>query len=115
MPPAEAKHKQNAHCDGRRAQLSNDFTKDVKLVNTKVSSFTSEPTQNSSRRVSSFKDSSALLNILSGELHKSESLLIASTLLVVKAENIYRNTSKMDITMKAELSKARLHGEEQSF
>ena len=63
MPPAEAKHKQNAHCDGRRAQLSNDFTKDVKLVNTKVSSFTSEPTQNSSRRVSSFKDSSALLNI----------------------------------------------------
>ena len=91
------------------------FTTDVIWVDTKVYSVTSEPTQNSSRRVSSFKDSSALLNILSGELHKSESLLIASTLLVVKAENIYRNTSKMDITMEAELSKARLHGEEQSF
>ena len=29
-----------------------------------------------------------------GELHKSEVLLIASTLLVVKAENIYWNTIK---------------------
>ena len=36
---------------------------------------------------------------LKGELHKSE-VLIASTLLVVKAENIYRNTTKMHKTMK---------------
>ena len=35
----------------------------------------------SSRRVSSFKDSSALLN--NCELHESEALLIASTLLAV--------------------------------
>ena len=46
----------------------------------------SEPPQSSSRRVSSFKDSSALLNNRC-ELHKSEILLITSTLLVVKAEN----------------------------
>ena len=31
---------------------------------------------------------------LRGELHKSEVLLITRTLLVVKAENIYRNTIK---------------------
>ena len=31
---------------------------------------------------------------LRGELHKSEVLLIASTLLAVKVENIYRNTIK---------------------
>ena len=54
----------------------------------------SKPSQSSSRRVSTFKDSSVLLNNLRGELHKSEVLLIASTLLVVKAENIYRNTIK---------------------
>ena len=36
---------------------------------------------------------------LRGELHKSEVFLIASTLLVVKAENIYRNTIKMHKTM----------------
>ena len=41
---------------------------------------------------------------LGGELHKSEVLLIASTLLVVKAENIYRKTIKMHKTMRAELS-----------
>ena len=35
---------------------------------------------------------------LSGEFHKREVLLIAITLLVVKTENIYRNTSKMLIT-----------------
>ena len=35
---------------------------DVTWVNTKVWSVTSEPTQSSNRRVSSFKDSSALLN-----------------------------------------------------
>ena len=33
-----------------------------------------------------------------------EVLLIASTLLVVKTENIYRNTSKMHIMMETELS-----------
>ena len=41
---------------------------------------------------------------LSDELHKSEVLLIASILLVVKAANIYRNTSKMHITIETELS-----------
>ena len=40
---------------------------------------------------------------LSGELHKSEVLLIASTLLAVKAENIYRNTIKMHKPMETEL------------
>ena len=65
-----------------------------------VYSITSKPTQSSSRRVSSFKDSSALL---SGELRKREVLLIASTLFVVKTENIYRNTRKMHLTMETEL------------
>ena len=37
---------------------------------------------------------------LNGELHKSEVLLIASTLLVVKTENIYRNTTEMHINHK---------------
>ena len=41
---------------------------------------------------------------LRGELHKSEVFLIASPLLVVKAENIYRNTIKMHKTMETELS-----------
>ena len=41
---------------------------------------------------------------LRGELHRTEIILIASTLLVVKAENIYRNTIKMHKTMKTELS-----------
>ena len=36
---------------------------------------------------------------LSGELHISKVLLIANTLLVVKAENIYRKTRKVHITM----------------
>ena len=40
---------------------------------------------------------------LSGGLHKSKVLLIASTLLVVKTKNIYQNTNKMHITMKTEL------------
>ena len=38
------------------------FTTDVAWVNRKVYSITREPNQSSSRRVSSFKDSSALLN-----------------------------------------------------
>ena len=42
--------------------------------------------------------------MVNGELHKSEVLLIASTLFVVKTENIYRHTSKMQITMETELS-----------
>ena len=75
--------------------------------------FTSKPIQNSSKRVSSFIDSSELLNIwVSGELYKSEFLLISSTLLVVKDENIYQNTSKMHITMDTELSS--VYDEEQS-
>ena len=41
---------------------------------------------------------------LIGEFHKSEVLLIASTLLVVKAKNIYWNTIKMHKMMKTELS-----------
>ena len=41
---------------------------------------------------------------LRGELHKSEVLLIASTLLVVQAENVYRNTIKMHKMMETELS-----------
>ena len=52
--------------------------------------------------VFTFRDSSQLLE-LSRELHISEDLLIASTLLLVKAENIYRNTGKMHITIKREL------------
>ena len=39
-----------------------------------------------------------------GELHKSEVLLIASTLFVVKAEKIYQNNIKMHKMMKIELS-----------
>ena len=46
-----------------------------------------ESYQSSSRRALSFKDSSALLNIW--EMKKSKVFLIASTMLVVKAENIY--------------------------
>ena len=59
----------------------------------KVCSVTSEPSQNSATEQ------------LRGELHKSEVLLIvASTLLVVKVENIYRNTIKIHKTMETELS-----------
>ena len=49
---------------------------------------------------------------MSGELHKSEVLLIASTLLVVKDENIYQSISKMHIMMDTELSS--VYDEEQS-
>ena len=41
---------------------------------------------------------------LSGEHQKSEVLLIASTLFVVKAENIYQNTTKMHKTMEQSLA-----------
>ena len=41
---------------------------------------------------------------MSGELRKSEVFIIASTLLVLKTENIYQNTSKMHITMETELN-----------
>ena len=77
-------------------------------MNIKVCSVNNEPTQSSSRHVSFFKDSSVLLNSankqLSSELRKSEVLLIASTLVMVKAENIYRNIRKMHIMMETELS-----------
>ena len=56
---------------------------------------TSKQTQSSSRRASAFKDSSALLNILVVNFTKSEVFLITSILLVVKAKNIYWNTTKM--------------------
>ena len=36
---------------------------------------------------------------MTGELYKSEVLLVASTLLIVKTENIYWNTIKMHKTM----------------
>ena len=41
---------------------------------------------------------------LKGEIHKSKVLLTATTLLVVKAENIYQNTMKMPKSMETELS-----------
>ena len=41
---------------------------------------------------------------LSGEFHKSEVLLTDTTLLVVKAESIYRNTTKMYKPIKTEFS-----------
>ena len=47
-------------------------------------------------------EQSALLK-LSAQLHISEVLLIASTLLLVKTENIYWSTRKMHITMETEL------------
>ena len=40
---------------------------------------------------------------VNGELHKTQVFLITSTLLVVKNQNIYRNTRKMHITMKTDL------------
>ena len=55
----------------------------------------SKQTQSSSRRASSFKDSSALLNILLVNFTKNEVFLTTSILLVVKAENIYWKTTKM--------------------
>ena len=42
-------------------KMCTGFTTDVVWVNTKMYGVTSEPTQSSSRGVSSFKDSSALL------------------------------------------------------
>ena len=44
-------------------KIYNDFTTDIMRINTKVCPVTSEPFQNSSRRIPPFKDSSALLNI----------------------------------------------------
>ena len=78
------------------------FTTDVIWVNTRVYSVTSEPTQSSSRRFCPLRTHSATEQ-LSGELHKSEVLLIASTLLVVKTEIIYRNTREMHIMMQTDL------------
>ena len=46
----------------RAMKMSTGFTADIIWVDTKVYSVTSEPTQSSSKRVSSFQDSSALLN-----------------------------------------------------
>ena len=66
-----SEHKKNAHNDENRAlaletllfaiKMCTGFTTYVIWVNTKVYSVTSELTQSSSRRVSSFMDSSALL------------------------------------------------------
>ena len=66
-----------------------------------ITNVTNEPSQSSSRRVSSFKDS---IEQLRDELHKSKVLLIASTLLVVKAENIYQNTIKIHKMLVTELN-----------
>ena len=41
---------------------------------------------------------------MTDKLHKSEVLLIASTLIVMKAENTYRNTNEMHKTMEREPS-----------
>ena len=41
---------------------------------------------------------------LRGELHKSKVLIITSTLIVVKIENIYQTTIKMQKRMETELS-----------
>ena len=68
----------------------------VYMYEENVYSVTSEPCHSSSRRVSSFKDS---LEILSRELHKSEVVLIARALLVVKAENIYWKTINIHKTI----------------
>ena len=63
-------------------------------------SVTSEPSQRRSRHQGLISATEQLR----GELHKTEVLLIASTLLVLKAENIYRNTIRMRKTMETELS-----------
>ena len=63
----------------RGIRMRTGFTAYVIWTNTKVCSVINEPNQDSSRCVSFFKDSSALLNIWA--------LLITSTLLAVKAEN----------------------------
>ena len=79
-----SEHKKNAHNDGNEAlsliletlllaiEMCTGFTTDVIWVNTKMYSFTSEPTQSSGRRVSSISPTKKL----SGEL-LSEVLLIA--------------------------------------
>ena len=77
------------------------FTTDVIRVNTKVYSATIKPAQTGSRRVSYFKDTSALLN--NSVVNLSEVLLIASTQFEVKIRNIYRNTRKIHIKIETEL------------
>ena len=63
-------------------------------------SVTSEPFQSSSRRVLfALKELIRATEQMTGELHKSEVLLVASTLLTVKTENTYWNTIKMHKTM----------------
>ena len=82
-------------------KMSTVLTTDVIWVNTKVYSVNSEPTQISSRRVSSFKDLSALLN--NSMVNLGEVLLIVTTLLVVKTKHIYRNTRNILRTIKTEV------------
>ena len=48
--------------EAQSIRMCTGFTKDVVQVNTKVYSVTREPNHSSSRRVSSFKNSSVLLN-----------------------------------------------------
>ena len=71
----------------------------VVWVITKVYSVISEPSQSSSRPVGLIRATEQLI----GELPIYKVLLLASTLLLVKTENIYRNTKKMHITMEKEL------------
>ena len=54
-------------------------------------SVTSKPAQSSNRHVSSF----SATKYYRDELHKSEVLLTANKLILVKAENIYRNAAKL--------------------
>ena len=58
-----SQHKHNAHIDGNRAQPLKRLLETLFLATKKSTGFTTEnqPTQSSSRRVSSLKDSSVLL------------------------------------------------------
>ena len=60
-------------------------------MNKNLCSVTSKPAQSSNRQVSSF----SVTKYYRDELHKSEVLLTANKLLLVKAENIYRNAAKI--------------------
>ena len=60
-------------------------------MNKNLCSVTSKPAQSSNRHVSSF----SATKYYRDELHKSEVLLTANKLILVKAENIYRNAAKL--------------------
>ena len=83
--------------------MCTDFPKDVKWMNTMyaVSLF------NHLRVVADAFFPLRLISAtehLRGDLHKNEVVIITSTLLVVKAKNIYPNSIKMHKTMETEFS-----------